>query len=244
MYTPAFTVDGTYNLGHGGSLLSLSFAPERGIFPVQCFAALLPRSAFKATMLTVSDRTTARTAVIDLARHHEANVAINGGFFDYYSFASEGLLVIDGNTVAHMRADYSGAAAIDADGRLSIVSADAAKSARFAVQGKPNLVDSGGKMGMHSENGLRGRRSFIAQSNDVVIVGVTSPVTLYHLADVFVQYPDAFGLQRIDAALNLSGDATSSFYARMSDGTEVLRGASWPNRDVIAFTARPSEDRI
>lgn len=237
-YAPGYDIEGTFDLGRRGELRSIRFAPERGVVPVQCLAALLPRAAFGATILEAPERSMAYSAVVDLARRRNASVAINGGFFDFERFTPDGLLVIAGNTVGRARPDFSGAISIDRNGMLSVVPTAAARHSEFAVQGNPLLIEAGGKMAMRSETGLRAQRSFVAQSGDVVIVAVTSPVTLYHLADVLVQYPDAFGLRRIDAALNLSGAATTSFYARLSDGSEVIRRSSWPNRDVLIFDNR------
>ncbi|MCL5258575.1 MAG: phosphodiester glycosidase family protein [Firmicutes bacterium] len=232
---PPFAVEGIFDLGFQGTLRSIRFAPERGAVPVLCLAALLPRVSFRASILAESDRARAYSAVTDLARRQRACVAINGGFFNFDRFTPEGLLVIDGKTVSRTRSDFSGAVSIDRMGALSVVRTSEVRHPEFAVQGRPLLVAPGGKMGMRSEDGRRAERSFIAQSGNIVIAAVTSPVTLYHLADVLVEYPDAFGLPRIDAALNLSGSATTSFYARLPDGTEVIRHPSWPNRDVLLF---------
>jgi exopolysaccharide biosynthesis protein len=205
---------------------------------VECLAALLPRAGFAAAILDEPDRAAGYSAVVDLARSRGASVAVNGGFFTFNPFTPDGLLLIDGKTVARARADYSGAIAIDGDGVLSVGPTAGARRATFAVQGHPTLVENGGKMGMQRATGDRTARTFVAQSGETVIVAVTSPVTLYHLADALVQYPDAFGLRRIDAALNLSGAATTSFYARLPDGSEVIRKSSWPNRDVLIFEPR------
>ncbi len=235
-YSP-YAVEGIFDLGFQGALRSIRFAPERGTVPVLCLAALLPRASFRASILAESDRARAYSAVTELARRQHACVAINGGFFDVDRFTPKGLLVIDGKTVNRARSDFSGVVSIDRMGALSVVRTSEVRHPEFAVQGRPLLVAPGGKMGMRSDDGRRAERSFIAQSGDIVIAAVTSPVTLYHLADVLVEYPDAFGLPRIDAALNLSGSATTSFYARLPDGTEVIRHPSGPNRDVVLFSA-------
>ncbi len=238
-YAPAYTIEGTFSLGHQGTLRAISFAPERGVVPVQCLAALLPRAAFGATILEVHERSMSHAEVVNLARRRSACVAINGGFFDFERFTPEGLLVIDGKTVSSVRSDFSGAISIDDQAMLSIVPSAFARGAKFAVQGHPVLVEPDGKMGMKSNaNAMHTERSFVAQSGDMIIAGVTTPMTLYHLADSLIQYPDAFGLAQIDTAINLSGSATTGFYARLPDGSEVIRSSTWPNRDVLIFSKR------
>ena len=234
-----FTVEGSFDLGDRGWIRSISFAPERGIDPVRCIAALLPRSTFAATLVQTHRRSTTYNAVSDLGRSTNATIAINGGFFKYDTFAPDGLLVIDGTRVGELRTDEGGLALIDAGGNLTLTeNVMPATIPRFAVQGLPMLVSPGGKMAMHSEAGFGASRSFVAVSGDTVIVGITSFVTLWHLADVMIEYPDAFGVKTIDAAINLTGDATSAFYAQLPDGTTLERKASWPNLDVLLFTRR------
>ncbi len=238
MYAPPYSLVASADLGHSGELRTLRFAPERGVVPVKCLAALLPRESFGAKIVELRNRKRAYSAVVDVARASRASVVVNGGFFDFDRFVPDGLLVLEGKTLSNARADYSTAIDIDRNGVLAIVPTDEAKSAAFAVQGHPALVDAGGKMGMHSEEGSLARRTFVAQSGETVIVAITSEVTLYHLADALVQYPDAFGCTRIDAALNLSGDESSGFYARLADGSEAIERATWPAREVLVFSPR------
>jgi|GEM_PF-2031212 len=234
-----YTAEGSFDLGGQGSVRSIRFAPERGIVPVQCLAAILPRSSFVATLVQTQERSSSYNAVTDLGRSNDAVVAINGGFFKYDTFSPDGLLIVNGRRVGDMRTGIGGVAIIDDTGALTIAEQLPKGAApKFAVQGVPMLVMPGGEMGMRSETGRRARRSFIAQSADAVIAGVTSPVTLYHLADVMIEYPDAFGVDRVDAAINLTGAATSAFYAKLADGSTLQRDASWPNLDVLLFRRR------
>lgn len=234
-----YTVEGSFDLGNQGAIRSIRFAPERGVVPVRCLAAMLPRSSFSATLVQLQERSTSYNAVSELGRSNNAVVAINGGFFKYDTFSPDGLLIVNGRRVGQIRTDEGGFAMIDDKGALTIAPEFPRHAApRFALQGLPMLINPGGKMAMRSENLERARRSFLAQGDDYVIAGITSPVTLWHLADVMIEYPDAFGLNSIDAAINLTGDATSAFYAKLADGTIMQRAASWPNLDVLLFTVR------
>jgi len=90
-------------------------------------------------------------------------------------------------------------------------------------------------MGIHSNSYDEFRRSFIAQSGNIIVTGVTSPVSLYELAEVLLQFPDAFLVNRFDAALNLSGDATAAFFARVPHG-DIREGGGVNSPAVITFS--------
>jgi Phosphodiester glycosidase len=233
-----YRVEGIFDLGSQGSVRYIRFAPERGVVPVLCTAAILPQATFRSNLAELHERSKAYNAVNEMAIANDAVVAVNGGFFVFNTFTPDGLLIVDGRRIGQARPGVGGIVALDSIGRLSISGDTDPRGALNAVQSQPLLVLPGGKMGMRSETGLLARRSFIAVSGDFVIAGITSPVTLYHLADVMIEYPDAFGLPRIDAALNLTGDATSAFYARLQEGTTLERRPTWPNRDVLLFTRR------
>ncbi len=229
-----YITEQTYDLGAQGALYKLRF--EAGDI-VRCTAAVLPRSSFRATILEQPGRAGSLTAVRDLARKSGARLAINGGRFNG-AFAPDGLLIVNGKLIGKKRADWNGALTIDGGGRATISASPDLRAAQYAVQGYPTLVDSNGAMGIKREDRERFRRTVIAQSGDLIIAMVTSAVSLYELAYLLIEFPDAFFVHAIDTALNLSGAATTAFYAKLSDGTEIEEPASWPNRDVIAFFVR------
>ena len=204
---------------------------------VRCLAAVLPRNSFRAAILEQPERVGNLTAVRDLARKSGARVAINGGRFNG-AFAPDGLLIVNGKTIGKKRADWNGALTIDGSGRATVTTSPDLQTAQYAVQGSPTLVDSNGAMGVMREDKERFRRTVVAQSGDLIIAMVTSPVSLYELAYLLVEFPDAFFVHRIDTALNLSGAATTGLYAKLFGGAEIEERSSWPNRDVIAFFAR------
>ncbi len=201
-----------------------------------CTAAVLPKSTFRAEILANTDKSSGLTLVQDLARSSGAAVAINGGFFNG-AFSPEGLLTVDGRSVGVARSDWLGSLTVDRAGDAEI-STSASRSAAYAVQGNPMLIEPGGNMGIHREDHLLERRTVIAQSGDMIVAMVTSPVSLFRLAYALMEHPETLALSHIDAALNLSGGATTSFYAKLLDGSEITEAAGWPNRDVIAFYAR------
>lgn len=224
------------DLGNQGALyrVPLEAGDGRGFV---CTAAVLPRRSFAASIVQQHTRAGALTVVSDVGRSTHATVAINGGRFNG-AFAPDGLLIVDRKTVGKKRADWMAYFIIDNDGDASVTSKPNLRNARYAVQGNPMLIEPGGKIGIVRDDDQRYRRTVVAQSGDVIIAMVTTPVSLFTLAYALIERPDAFYLNRIDAAINLSGAATTSFYAKLKSGEEVTVPAFWPNRDIITFTPR------
>lgn len=225
----------TADLGGQGALYR--FGLDVGGAHVYCTVASLPRRSFRASIVEQRSRDGALTAVRDIARSTNATIAINGGSFNG-AFAPDGLLVVDGNTIGEKRADWMGYLTIDETGDASVTATPRLRDARYALQGNPMIVEPGGKMGIKREDRHWLRRTVIAQSGDLILAIVTSPVSLFALGYALLERPDAFYVNRIDAALNLSGAATTSFYANPPGGEPIIVPASWPNRDVITFVPR------
>ena len=225
-----------YDLGDQGALYRtwLDLGERPGF---SCTAAVLPRRAFAASIIQHESRNGALSAVTDAAQSTGATVAINGGYFNG-AFEPDGLLIVDGKRVGQKRADWMGYLIVDGDGNASVTSKPDLRAARYAVQGNPMIVEGGNKIGIIREDHRHVRRTVIAQSGDLVIAMVTGPVSLFKLAYALIERPDAFYLNRIDAALNMSGAATTSFYAKPIDGEPITVPAFWPNRDVITFKPR------
>lgn len=234
---PHFPAPQTFDLGNQGALYRFSLA--LGGRNVIITAASLPRRSFRAAIVEQKTRQGALDAVRAIGASTGATVAINGGRFNG-AFAPDGALIIDGKTIGTKRADWLGYLTIDDDGNASVTSRPALAHSRYAVQGNPLIVEPGGKMGIEREDHEWLRRTVIAQSGDIVLAMVTSPVSLFSLAYALIEQPEAFYTNRIDAALNLSGAATTGFYARLQDGETVDVPPYWPNRDVITFTSRSS----
>lgn len=225
----------TVDLGNQGALYR--FQVNAGFGSIFFTVAALPRHSFAAGIVEQHDRAGALTAVRDIGRSSGATVAINGGRFNG-AFAPDGLLIVDGKTAGEKRSDWMGYLVIDGNGSASVTTSPNLRHARYAVQGNPTIVEPGGKMGIVREDSMRARRTVIAQSGDVILAIVTSPVSLFDLGYALIERPDLFFVNRIDAALNLSGGATTAFYARLPGGESVDVPAYWPNRDVITFVPR------
>jgi hypothetical protein len=230
------TVTQVSDLGNQGALYRF-WLDIGGAGRVYCTAAALPRRSFAARIVQQPTRQGAWTAVQSIGRSTSATVAINGGRFNG-AFAPDGLLIVEKNIVGQKRADWIGYLTIDGDGNAAVTNKPDLRRAEYALQGDPLIIEPGGKMGMMREDGKRFRRTLILQSGDVIFAMVTTPVSLFSLAYGLLERPDALYVNHFDAALNLSGAATTSFYAKLSDGQEVNVPAFWPNRDVVTFTPR------
>lgn len=230
------------DLGNQGALYQCSLDVGGGE-RVSVTAAVLPRQSFAASIVQQTTRVNALEAVQNVARSSAATVAMNGGRFNG-AFAPEGLLIVDGEVIGRKRADWIGYLTIDAGGNAAVTDKPDLHRARYALQGDPLMIEPPNKMGMIRDDNQQARRSVIAQCGDLIIALVTSPVTLFDLAYALMENPEYLFLTRIDAALNLSGAATTSFYARLKDGSEVTVPARWPNRSVITFSPRPAPHDI
>lgn len=226
------------DLGNQGAFYRFALDVGDGAHVI-CRAAVLPRQSFAAQIVEQKTRDNAEFAVQDIARRTGATVAINGGRFNG-AFAPDGLLIVDGQTIGHKRADWMGYVTIGDAGNATITNKPDLAAARYALQGDPLIIEPGGKMGMIREDNQRFRRSIIAQSGDLIIAMVTTPVSLFSLAYALLENPHVLFLTHVDAALNLSGAATTSFFAKFPDRTQIVVQARWPNRSVITFTARRS----
>jgi hypothetical protein len=97
------------------------------------------------------------------------------------------------------------------------------------------LIEPGGVRGIRSNDHVQTRRSVVAQSGSTIVAMVVSQISLFELASFLMENPGAFGLTHFDAALNMSGSATTGFYAKTPQGKSVTVQAQLSSRDVIAF---------
>jgi len=225
-------------LGAGGALYE--FTVHGNGVDADCVAAVLPQNAFEARILSNRLRPGDIAIVADLAEETNAIVGINGGFFSDTGYP-DGLLILDGKRIGYARDDWKGFFSIDESGAASIAMA-ALPQARYAMQGFPMLIEPGGVMGIRKDDRVQTRRSIIAQSGSTLVAMVASQISLFELASMLMDNPGAFGLPHFDTALNLSGSATSGFYARTPKGRKVIVQARASSRDVIAFYNRATEE--
>jgi len=144
---------------------------------------------------------------------------VTGGFF-LSAYRPKGLLVIGGKVHEPMRSDLSGIVGSMADETPILVPARgvSTESLKDAIQAGPFVVDPGGAFGIRSDDRQHWRRAIVFVSAETIGVALTSSCTLYELADGLVHSPAAFGVDRVERALNLSGGPTAGFAVRLADG--------------------------
>lgn len=232
-----FHVDSEYRYSDAGVLRSVTFDRASDRDRVQIVFAALFADRVKAAIVPGSDQAIRGLQLWQVADRTNAIVAINGGFFQMNSIAYDGLLVVDGKQVTRKNSDYSGAVVIDAGGTLSLQRIDALTNPAYAMQTGPFFIDPGGTNGMRSKTYDQATRSFIAQRGKIIVTGITSAVSLSQLADVLLQFPGAFLVDRFDSALNLSGAASSAFFARVPHD-DVREGGRLNSPAILTFSLR------
>lgn len=203
-------------------------------------------TAFEATVIRF-DRGRVVAQLVDVADGQtlgdvagEATLAINGGYFDA-SFNPLGLYRIDGREVSPMlaRPPLSGVVTIDARGRLDLGAGDD-PAASSAFQAGPFVIDPGGAVGIRSDDGKLAERTLLACDERSIAVVVTTPTTLRALAECLHDRPEAFGLARVDRALNLDGGPSTGFVLNVDRrvARSLPRGQI---RSALVFTASAND---
>ena len=145
--------------------------------------------------------------------------AIGSGYFRG-GFRPKGLLVMDGSVHEPATNGLSGLVGSTRDGRPVVTWIDGvdAHALRYAMQAGPFVVDPGGIPGIRRDDRSRQRRSVVIESDDAIAVAVTSDCGLYDLMNALLLTPQAFGVGRVDRALNLSGGPSSGLAVRLPSG--------------------------
>jgi uncharacterized protein YigE (DUF2233 family) len=177
---------------------------------------------------------------VNIARTRSCLAAINGGYFDG-DFRPVGLRIVDGilSSSPTNRPPLSGYVSVDGRGMLAVTRAiPTADSVRFAMQAGPFLIDPGGTLGIRSSGNTAARRSVIACAGDSIAWIITSEMGLFDLALCLHEQPGAFGLPRVECALNLDGGPSTGLIIE----AEQLKFDSEPRgpiRDALLLYAGP-----
>ncbi|HWT05961.1 MAG TPA: phosphodiester glycosidase family protein [Xanthomonadales bacterium] len=145
--------------------------------------------------------------------------AVTGGYFGggYYP---KGLLEIGGSVREPARANLSGIVGSMADDTPVVVPAAgvSTSSLKDAIQAGPFIVDPGGAFGIRSDDHQHARRAIVFLAGDTIGVALSSSCTLYELAEGLTRSPAAFGVDRVERALNLSGGPSAGMAVRLPNG--------------------------
>lgn len=166
--------------------------------------------------------------------------AVNGGYFDS-DFKPVGLRITDGRTLSPLRRarlitgvllQSSRGIEVARVGELSH-----RKKIAAAIQAGPFLVEQSKRIQGLNDSQLA-RRTFAGiASNDRVVLGVCSAVSLADLANMLATAPVA-GDYKIRRAMNLDGGSSSAFwFARENGGAFSIPGQK-PVRDFVGVTSK------
>jgi uncharacterized protein YigE (DUF2233 family) len=165
---------------------------------------------------------------------------VNGGYFDE-EFKPIGLRIVDSKTITPLKRARLITVVLFASPRsVQIVRArefSQRQKIEAAVQCGPFLMDGSQRVrGLNDSQ--RARRTFAATlTNDRVLIGVSSHVSLADLADILATTPiDANS--KIQRALNLDGGSSTAFWFARQNGTAVSIPEQKPVRDFVAIVPR------
>ena len=144
--------------------------------------------------------------------------AVTGGYFD--ARYPRGLLELGGKVHEPARTGLSGIAGSMADETPVVIPAAdfSAFSLKDAIQAGPFVVDPGSAFGIRRDDRQYDRRAIVFLADDSIGVALTSSCTLYELAEGLTRSPAAFGVERVERALNLSGGPSAGMAVRLPDG--------------------------
>ena len=184
----------------------------------------------------------ARTVAQSRALVPRAVVAINGGYFDP-SFQTSGLLHLEGREVQPLAAKgvLSGIVAMDAVGVLRLLPRDAAlDGVHSAIQAGPFIIDPGGAVGVRPHAAAANRSVLASDDHGRLLLLATGALTLHQLATVLHDHPQAFGMERIERALNLDGGPSTGLSLALDDPRWSVNERG-PVRNVLVVTPAAQE---
>lgn len=200
-----------------GSLVRSQFVAPRGA-TVTVESAVFPRDRVSLGIIDYPvggphGSTVSRSVV------EHVLAALGSGYFRG-NYGPKGLLVMDGSVHEPPTKQLSGLVGSTRDGRPIVTWIDGVntRELRYAMQAGPFIVDPGGTPGIRSDDRTRSRRSVVIESDDAIAVAVTSNCGLYDLMNALLLTPQAFGVGRVDRALNLSGGPSSGLAVRLPSG--------------------------
>jgi exopolysaccharide biosynthesis protein len=165
---------------------------------------------------------------------------VNGGYFDT-EFKPLGLRVADGTIFSPLRrARLITGILLQSDRGIDVVRAGEffrTKKIIAAVQSGPFLVEGSKRIRSLNDSQLA-RRTFAGiATNDHVLLGVCSDVSLAELANILATAPIAADL-KIRRAMNLDGGSSSAFWFAREDGSAFSISGRKPVRDFVAVVPR------
>ena len=178
--------------------------------------------------------------ISEITRRAKALLGVNGGYFDP-EFNAVGLYVL-GGVVRRPYRDrqlLSGTVVIGRSGRLEVRTRQAPyQDAVYALQCGPLILDPGGEIGIKNGPGPEARRTVlgVGDAGELAVISTTA-VSLRTLAEELHDHPAAFGVSRLERALNLDGGPSTAMAALFTEPPLKIE-ARTPVRTAVVFFAR------
>jgi len=193
----------------------------------------------KSTALRVVDNPDGQS--LDAVMKREKFVCgVNGGYFDT-EFKPIGLRVTDGTTFSPLRrARLITGILLQSDRGIDVVRVSEfsrTKKIVAAIQSGPFLVEGNKRIRGLNDSQLA-RRTFAGiATNDRVLLGFCSDVSLAVLANILATAPIVPD-SKIRRAMNLDGGSSSAFWFAREDGSEFSISGRKPVRDFVAVVPK------
>ncbi len=212
---------------------------ERGIFQhlqfkldenIEVYAATL-NSTYQARLYQQEEKNHFfAKSMSDLSRSENFLLAVNGGFYTP-NFQPAGLFVYHGKVLKTFKKSriLTSCIAITSDKKLVLnANKEACLHAYHAMQTGPLMISHGNinsslKSAEDRTTALKSffsnnRRTILAESSDAkLVVMIASSATLYEMALLLKNYPEAFGVKNIVTAFALDGGSSTGMYIRFKN---------------------------
>lgn len=223
---------GLPGIEHRHVIVEDTAAGQRVTFDVAVFSA-------KSTALRVIDNPDGQSLAAFMKQEKYA-CGVNGGYFDT-DFKPIGLRVADGATFSPLRrARLITGILLQSDRGIDIVRVSEfsrTKKISVAIQAGPFLVEANKRIRGLNDSQLA-RRTFAGiASNDRVLLGFCSDVSLSGLADILATVPIAAD-SKVRRAMNLDGGSSSAFWFARADGSAFSISGRKPVRDFVAIAPK------
>jgi len=193
----------------------------------------------KSTALRVIDNPDGQSLGAVMKRE-KCVCGVNGGYFDT-EFKPIGLRIADGTTYSLLRrARLITGILLQSDRDIDVVRVgefSRTKKIIAAIQSGPFLVEGNKRIRGLNDSQLA-RRTFAGiTTNDRVLLGVCSDVSLAQLANILATVPVAAN-SKIRRAMNLDGGSSSAFWFAREQGSAFSISGEKPVRDFVGIMAK------
>ncbi|OGT29961.1 MAG: hypothetical protein A3E87_09500 [Gammaproteobacteria bacterium RIFCSPHIGHO2_12_FULL_35_23] len=174
--------------------------------------------------------------VYETTRENNAFLGVNGGYFTPNN-TPLGLVILNGKRISSLSSSnlLSGLLLIDNQGQVKLVwSKTTYQQARYALQAGPFLIQPNGNFVLKTSNQIS-RRTAVALTDNSLLIISSSPVSLYNLGHFLVNYPNLFGADKINTALNLDGGSSAAMTVFFPNHNPLIIPEILPVRNALIF---------